>query len=308
MARTNPVIATPLRASFAFMVAALMTVTRADTADGADADAVKRGEYVFNAAGCESCHTDIQGKGPRLAGGVPIKTAFGTFYGPNITPHPERGIGKWTDEQFDRALRHGRDEDGDYLFPVFPYTSFTYMTDADVKDLRSYLATVPPSDAESKPHDIPFPFSWRLLQLGWRWLNFTPGPYVPDKTQTEEWNRGAYLVTALVHCGECHTPRNRLGGLEREQWLAGTVDGPNGHLVPNITPDNQTGIGNWSVEDIVQYLATGLDPNGGDAAREMAEVVLNSTGKLTDADLKAIAVYLKSVKPIRNVVSRRKAD
>ena len=302
MARVISGFATPLAASLVFALAAAMPAMRVSAAD---ADAVKRGEYVFNAAGCESCHTDFQNKGPRLAGGEPIKTEFGTFYGPNITSHRERGIGKWTDEQFDRAVRHGRDEDGDYLFPVFPFTSFTYMTDADVKDLRAYLATVPPSDAVSKPHDISFPFSWRFLQLGWRWLNFKAGPYVPDRTQTEEWNRGAYLAIALVHCGECHTPRGRLGGLERDRWFVGTVDGPGGHLVPNITPDNQTGIGNWSVDDIVQYLATGQDPNGGDAAHEMAEVVQNSTSKLTDADLKAIAVYLKSVKPLRNVVSRK---
>ena len=284
---------------------ATIAIFAASAAQAVDADAVKRGRYVFDAGGCDSCHTDHDNKGAALAGGPAIKTAFGTFYGPNITPDKEHGIGSWSDADFARALRDGIDDDGAHLFPLFPYTSFTNMTDADITDLRAYLATVPPSAAGSKPHEIAFPFNMRILQVGWRWLNFTKGPFVPDKSQSEEWNRGAYLATALVHCGECHTPRNRLGGIERDKWLSGTADGPNGHRVPNITPDKTTGIGNWSVDDIVHYLATGQDPDGDDAAREMAEVIQNSTSKLTDDDLKAIAVYVKSVKPIRNAVKSK---
>jgi mono/diheme cytochrome c family protein len=258
----------------------------------ADEAAVKRGEYIFHAAGCESCHTDRKANGPFLAGGPAIKTDFGTFYGPNITPHPERGIGTWTDAQFDRALRHGRDRDGDYLFPVFPYTSFTFMTDADVKDLRAYLATVPPSDTPSKPNEISFPFSWRFLQLGWRWLNFTEGPYVPDRTQSEEWNRGAYLVTALTHCGECHTPRTLTGGLDRDKWMGGNPDGPDGTNIPNIAGSK------WSEDEIAEYLSSGLTPDGDVAGSLMSDVIEHSTSKLTPEDRKAIAVYVKSLKPV----------
>jgi mono/diheme cytochrome c family protein len=290
----------------AALAAALLFL--APAAARADDGAVKRGEYLFHAAGCESCHTDRKNNGPRLAGGAPIKTEFGTFYGPNITPDPAHGIGKWTDAQFERALRHGRDEDGDFLFPVFPYTSFTYMTEADAKDIRAYLATVPPSAMESKPQDVSFPFSIRVLQLFWRWLNFVPGPYVADKTQSEEWNRGAYLVTALVHCGECHTPRNLTGGLQRDMWMAGNAHGPDGAHIPNITPDPETGIGKWSVDDIVQYLSTGLDPDGDVAGSLMADVVEVSTSKLTDADRHAIAVYIKALKPIRRAPTARHAD
>lgn len=285
----------------AALVAALLLL--APAMGRADEAAVKRGEYVFHAAGCESCHTDRKNKGPLLAGGPPIKTEFGTFYGPNITPDPDQGIGKWTDAQFERALHRGEDDDGDYLFPVFPYTSFTFMTDTDVKDLRAYLATVPPSKIKSKPQNVAFPFSLRFLQVFWRWLNFTPGPFVPDKTQSAEWNRGAYLVIALVHCGECHTPRNMTGGPERDMWMAGNAEGPDGAHIPNITPDPLTGIGKWSVEDITQYLSTGIDPDGDVAGSLMADVVELSTSKLADADRKAIAVYLKSLPPIRNAIA-----
>jgi mono/diheme cytochrome c family protein len=293
---------TDFKGSAALSAALLILATASGRADEA---AVKRGEYVFHAGGCESCHTDIKAKGPRLAGGPAIKTAFGKFYGPNITPHPERGIGKWTQAEFMRALRDGIGPGGAHYFPTFPYTSFTLMTDSDMKDLHAYLATVPPSDVASKPHEIGFPFSLRLLQAGWRQLYFTPGPLVPDKSQSEEWNRGAYLATALTHCGECHTPRTRLGGLDRERWMGGNPSGPDASSAPNITPDGETGIGKWSVDDIAQYLSSGLNPDGDVAGSLMADVVEHSTSKLSDADRKAIAVYIKSLKPIRNAAKSK---
>jgi mono/diheme cytochrome c family protein len=179
------------------------------------------------------------------------------------------------------------------------------MTDADMKDLHAYLVNVPSSDAASKPHEIGLPFSWRLLQVGWRQLYFTPGPFAPDKAQSEEWNRGAYLATALAHCGECHTPRNRLGALDRDRWMAGNPSGPDGSNAPNITPDGETGIGKWSVDDITQYLSSGLNPDGDVAGSLMSDVIERSTSKLTDADRKAIAVYIKSLKPVRSAVKQK---
>jgi len=287
----------------AALVAALLFVPQ--LARAADEASIKRGEYLFNAGGCDSCHTDRKANIPKLAGGPAIKTPFGTFYGPNITPHMERGVGKWSDDDFLRAMRQGIGPDGTHFFPVFPYTSFTNMTDADAKDLRAYLATVPASDRPSKPHDVSFPFNLRILQAGWRALNFMPGPFKPDASKSAEWNRGAYLVTALAHCGECHTPRTRTGGIEHDKWFAGNADGPGGDPIPNITPDKDTGIGGWSEDDIIQYLSLGLTPDGDVAGSLMGEVIEFSTSKLTDADRKAIAVYVKSLPPIRNAVKRQ---
>jgi mono/diheme cytochrome c family protein len=285
------------------IVLAVATAVMCCRAAWADAR-TERGEYLFHAAGCPSCHTD-RADGGALAGGPAIATPFGTFYAPNITPDRKSGIGDWSYDDFRRAMRRGLSPEGEHFFPVFPYTSFTNITDADLADLWAYLRTVPPSDRASREHKIDFPFGRRFLQTFWRWFNFSPGPFRPDPAHSPEWNRGAYLVKALVHCGECHTPRNALGGLEYDEWLSGTPDGPNGHLAPNITPDRETGIGSWSSDDIAQYLATGLDPSGQDAQYEMAEVVIASTGKLNDRDLKAIAAYLKSLPPIRHVVGRR---
>lgn len=265
----------------------------------ADEAAVRRGAYLVMAGGCVACHTDTKKKGPFLAGGGPIKTPFGTFYAPNITPHPEHGIGKWSDRDFVRAMREGVRPDGSHYFPVFPYTSFTNMTDRDVSDLKAYLFSLKPVARPDLNQEIDFPFGWRFLQTFWRWLYFVEGPFVPDPKRTASWNRGAYTVRALAHCGECHTPRTALGGLDRDLWLAGTADGPEGELAPNITPDDETGIGGWSPDDIATYLKTGLTPDGDFAGSLMADVIEHSTSNLTDTDLAAITEYLKSLKPIR---------
>lgn len=286
------------------LCAAFAAILAAANAHAADEAQLKRGEYLFNAAGCTSCHTDEKANGPLLAGGRGLKTPFGVFYAPNITPHPTAGIGKWSDADFIRAMRQGRDDDGDYLFPVFPYTSYTFMTDADLLDLKAYLFSLPPIDRPSRDHDVGFPFNIRLLQIGWRMLNFTPGPLQPDPKASAEVNRGAYLVRAVVHCGECHTSRNLTGGIEAAKWLAGTANGPEGETAPNITPDRETGIGKWSAEDIANYLHDGVDPDGGFAGSLMAEVVKNSSSKLTDADRNAIAAYLKAIPPIANKIRR----
>ena len=270
-------------------------------------DAIARGEYVFNISGCTSCHTDEKNKGPFLGGGVALKTPFGTFYGPNISPDPTAGIGNWSEADFVRALREGKDDDGDHLFPVFPYTSFTKMTDADAKDLWAYLKSVPPVAMPSKPHDVGFPFNIRMSQIGWKLLFFTPGRFQPDPTKSAEVNRGAYLVEALGHCGECHTQRNRLGGLDTDAALAGNTRGPDNHAVPNITPDPDTGIGKWSDADLVDLLKQGMTPDGDFVGGAMAEVVRHSTRKLTDPDIRAVVAYLRSLPPVRNKVEAKKS-
>jgi len=266
-----------------------------------DAGAVQRGEYIFTAAGCTSCHTDEKHKGAFLAGGVALATPFGTFYGPNITPDPTYGIGRWSEADFVRAVREGKGPGGD-LFPVFPFTSFTKMSDADIRDLWAYMKTVPPVATPSKPHDVGFPFNLRFAQVFWKALFFTSGRFQADPNKSAEVNRGAYMVQALSHCGECHTPRNLLGGLQTGMALAGATKGPDGHSVPNITPDGETGIGKWSDGDIADVLKSGMTPDGDFVGGAMAEEVRNTTGKLTEADLHAVVAYLRSLPPIRHKV------
>jgi mono/diheme cytochrome c family protein len=246
------------------------------------------------AAGCADCHTDTKNGGRPYAGGRALTTPFGIFYGPNITPDLDTGIGRWTDAQFLNALREGVRPDGSNFFPVFPYPSFTKITDGDVRAIKAYLIAQPAVRQSNRAHDVAFPFSWRFLLNGWKLLFFSPGPFRPAPDRDEAYNRGAYLVTALAHCGECHTPRNWFGAMESSRFLAGTPHGPDGKAVPNITSDRETGIGKWSDDDIVTLLKDGQTPDFDFVGGAMAEVVKN-TARLTDADRRAIAVFLRSV-------------
>jgi mono/diheme cytochrome c family protein len=196
-------------------------------------------------------------------------------------------------------LRDGVRPDGANYFPVFPYPSFTKIADADARAIKAYLFSLPAVRQANRAHDISFPISWRFLQNGWKLLFFSPSPFRPAPERSETHNRGAYLVTALAHCGECHTPRNWFGAMEPDRFLAGNPDGPDGKTVPNITPDPETGIGNWSEEDITTLLKTGQTPEFDFVGGAMGEVVRN-TSRLDDADRRAIAVYLKSLPPIHS--------
>jgi mono/diheme cytochrome c family protein len=267
--------------------------------------AVQRGEYVFRAAGGCSCHTDAANNGAFMAGGRPIKTPFGSIYSTNITPAPNTGIGKWSDADFLKAMTEGVGPDGTQYFPVFPYTSFTKMTPQDLLDLKAYLFSIPAVEQANKPSGLRPPFGWRLNIRFWKWLYFQPGTFQPDTTQPSEWNRGAYLATALGHCGECHTPRNLLGGRKTHMYYAGAVDGPEGELAPNITPDTATGIGAWSISDVVWLLQTGFKPDGDDTQGLMSELIENGFKHLTEADLQAVAVYLRTLTPIHNKVQAK---
>lgn len=237
-----------------------------------------------------------------LAGGRALETPFGVYYSTNITPDDETGLGRWSDADFVRAMREGLAPDGSHYFPVFPYAAFTGLSDQDLLDLKAYLGTLAPIHRVDRAPDAPFPFSWRLSIAGWNWLNFESRRIEPEPDKSPVWNRGRYLVRAAAHCGECHTPRTLTGGLDRSMDLAGSKDGPEGALAPNITPDVATGIGRWSIADLVWYLDTGIKPDGDDTQGLMSEVIEHGYSMLPESDRKAIATYLKSVPPIENEV------
>lgn len=268
------------------------------------AQPMSKGEAVYRLAGCENCHTDRAHDGPRLAGGRRIATPLGVFYTPNITPDPDTGIGGWSRSDFIRALREGVSPEGENYYPSFPYTSYTRLSDRDLDALWDYLRVQPAVQQANKPHELPWYLDFRPLVSVWKWLYFTPGPYQPDPQKDVPWNRGAYLVQGAGHCGECHTPRDSLGGCVQSTALAGTMDGPEGAVVPNITPDHDTGIGSWSEEDVSQYLAKGMRPDGDFAGDLMAEVIDNGLQYLPEDDLRSIAVYLATRPAVPNAVRK----
>ena len=257
---------------------------------GAAAQDAKRGEYVSKAAGCLGCHTEEKKDATPYAGGRALKTPFGTFFGPNITPHREAGIGAWSEADFLRAMREGRRPDGANLFPAFPYPSFTRMNDADLKDLWAYLRSLPANATPSKPHELGFFYRWRFLVSIWKWFFFTPGPMVADAAKSAVLNRGAYLVQAMGHCGECHTPRNFLGGPKESRFLGGAKLGET--AVPNITP---TRLKKVSDAELKELLRTATTSDGDVLAESMSEVVRNTTSQLTEQDLDAMIAYLRSL-------------
>jgi mono/diheme cytochrome c family protein len=262
-----------------------------DSAPRPDAsDASERGHYVLYAAGCIACHTAEDDGAKPLAGGRALKTDFGTFYPPNITPDEATGIGSWSEEDFAAALTQGVSRDGDALYPAFPYTSYAGMRKEDVSDLFAYLKSVEPVRNEVPDHDLKFPYNIRWGLGLWRKLYFDPKPFVPDPAKSEAWNRGAYLVNHESHCGECHTPRNFMGAMQAGNRLAGGR-GAEGDKIPNIT-QGKSGIGKWSRNALVSFLKSGFLPNGDVVGGSMYDVITDSTSHLTDADREAIAAYL----------------
>src|SRR5690606_23593820 len=265
-------------------LAALLLLPAATAVAADDESPVARGEYLVHAGGCITCHTaDEEGAKP-LAGGRALESPFGTFYAPNITPHVETGIGGWSPE-------------GEHYFPAFPHTSYTGVTREDALAMKAYLFSLEPVRRENQEHELSLLLSSRLAAAAWKRRYFEPGRFTPDPERDAEWNRGAYLVRHLGHCGECHTPRRRFGVLDRERELMGNPDGPDGESVPNITADPEEGIGDWSLSDIEYFLESGMLPDGDFAGSSMADVIEDNTSHLTDADRRAIAVYLKSLVP-----------
>mgnify|MGYP003394046996 CR=1 FL=1 len=268
---------------------ALILLSFASISPTSAAGDARRGAYLAKAGGCVGCHTEDKRSAAPFAGGRALKTPFGTFFGPNITPHLQAGIGRWSEADFARAMRHGRRPDGANYFPAFPYPSYTLISDADLRDLWAYLRTLPPNNRANRPHDLRFPYGWRFLVTAWKWLYFTPGPFASAPGPQPVVVRGAYLVQALGHCGECHTPRNFLGGPIRTRFLAGTRD------APNLTPAR---LKDLSDEELREVLVTGITPNDGPVAEAMDEVVRNTTSQLTPGDLTALIAYLRAVPPL----------
>jgi mono/diheme cytochrome c family protein len=254
-------------------------------------DQIEKGRYLAYIADCYACHT-VPGAGKPFAGARPIETPFGTITTPNITPHLETGIGAWTDEQFDSAVRKGIGRDGRPLYPAMPYPSYTKMSRDDVLAIRAYLATVEPVHNPVQSNTLPFPFNIREAMRAWDALYFKEGEFQPDQSQSAAWNRGAYLVLGPGHCTACHTPKSFLGGDKTADNLRGS--NIQGWFSPDITGDGKQGIGQWSEADIAGYLKTGHNRFTA-ATGPMAEEVTDSTSHYSDSDLSAIAVYLKSL-------------
>jgi mono/diheme cytochrome c family protein len=258
---------------------------------------VERGRYLVHAGGCLTCHTADRDDAIPLAGGRALETPFGTFYAPNLTPDRSTGLGGWSDADLGRALREGVAPDGSYYYPVFPYPSYTGIADADVAAIGAYLRSLRPVRQATPAHDLPWYLSSRLVMFGWNLLNLTAGRFSPDPDRGAEWNRGAYLVRHLGHCGECHSPRTVLGAVDNTRELAGNPAGPDGEKIPDITQDRDSGIGRWSADEIVLFLEYGVLPDGDFAGSSMSDVISDNTAKLTPEDRQAIATYLRSIGP-----------
>ena len=260
-------------------------------AQGTTYSTIERGRYLVNAGDCASCHTAEGGK--PYAGGLAVPTPFGTIYSTNITPDPATGIGKWSEQDFYKAMHDGIRRDGKHLYPAFPYPWFTKVSRADVHAIKAFLDTVTPVRQQNKPTELPWPLSVREVMAGWNKLYFHEGAFKPDPKKSEQWNRGAYLVEGLGHCGACHTDTNLLGAPKTADKLKGGDFGEHWYA-PGLTSNLRDGLGGWSAAEIVEYLKTGANAKSA-AGGPMAEVVKNSTQYLSDVDLNAIAVYLKDV-------------
>ena len=259
---------------------------------------VARGERIFHATGCASCHMAAGAKDAAqlvLSGGQRFASPFGAFLAPNISQDPQHGIGDWTLAELASALTRGVSRTGEHLYPALPYAAYARMQVQDVADLHALLKTLPADPTPSQPHEIGFPFNIRATLGGWKLL-FTGGDWAVPGNLTPTEDRGRYIAEAMAHCGECHTPRNALGGLDKARWLAGAADpsDPTGKArVPNITPAKLT----WSEAEIAYYLTTGFTPDFDSVGSHMAHVVENF-GKLPKEDAEAVAAYLKRVAPV----------
>jgi mono/diheme cytochrome c family protein len=260
------------------------------------ADARARGEYITRMADCEACHTVPGGK--PFAGGRALVLPFGTIYTPNITPDPQTGIGNWSDAQFLRAVHQGISADGTRLYPAFPYASYTMLTDSDVLAIKTYLFSLPAVQHPNQPNTFAFPYNQRWLMAFWSAFFNRDQRFRPIQEMSPEWNRGAYLAEAAAHCGECHTPRNLAQAMnQRRKFAGGAAEGWNAY---NITSDAISGIGDWSVEELTAYLASGHAHGRGAASGPMGEAVDLSLSRLTQSDIAAIVTYVRSIKPIRS--------
>jgi mono/diheme cytochrome c family protein len=262
------------------------------SAQAADPAEVARGEYLARAGDCIACHTVPAGK--LFGGGRPMDTPFGTLYTPNISSDKETGIGKWTSAEFYTMMHTGKSRDGLLLYPAMPFASYTKVTRADSDAIYAYLQATPPIHQPNRAHELRFPFNQRSLLYGWRTLFLREGEYKPDPTQSVEWNRGAYLVEGLGHCTMCHTAINALGGNSPSKRFEGGLIPVQNWYAPSLTSNKEAGLGDWSIQDISDLLQAGVS-NRGAVYGPMAEVVYDSFQYLTDQDIHAVAVYLKTL-------------
>lgn len=273
---------------------------------------LENGRTMYFAGGCASCHAapasskcddpKIKDK-VTLAGGRCLKSPFGTFYVPNISPDPESGIGGWTEAQFITAMKQGISPSGEHYYPAFPYTSYQRMTERDLLDLKAFLDTLPAVKSRVPSHELSFPYNVRMTLAVWKWLFLDGQTFRPDPQKSDLLNRGAYMVEGPGHCGECHTPRNFLGGIRADKKLSGAPNPEGKGIVPNITP-HVTGIAKWSEADIVTALETGLTPSFDTFGGSMVKVQENMA-ELRKRDRAAIAAYLKSLPPIPSSVAKK---
>ncbi|MGY8704995.1 cytochrome c [Bradyrhizobium sp. 18BD] len=271
---------------------AFVAFTTSAQAQDKTSDIIARGEYLARAGDCTACHTAPEGR--LFAGGRAMPTPFGTLYTSNITPDPDTGIGKWSADDFYKTMHSGRFPDGGLIYPAMPFASYTKVTRADSDAIFAYLRSIAPVNQKNKPHELRFPYDNRQLILGWRTLFFSEGEFKPDPTKSAEWNRGAYLVEGLGHCGMCHSPINALGGTSQSDAFKGGLIPMQNWYAPSLTSNREAGLGDWSIKDITDLLQTGVSARGV-VYGPMAEVVHNSLQYLNDADTKAMAVYLKSI-------------
>ncbi len=253
------------------------------------------GKEMFYAGGCASCHaTPGQDDRLKLGGGLGLKSPFGTFYAPNISPDPNDGIGNWSEADFVTAMQKGTSPDGRHYFPAFPYTSYQRMRIEDMRDLFAHIKTLPAVQGKVRDHDLPFPFNVRRTLGGWKFLFLDGRPFQPDPSRSAQWNRGAYLVNGPGHCAECHSPRNPLGGIVARQRFAGGPNPEGEGWVPNIT---QQALGDYSAEDIALLLETGRSPDGEALGGAMIPVIRN-TSQLSEESRAAMAAYVKALPPV----------
>jgi mono/diheme cytochrome c family protein len=280
-------------ASYVFYDSSLHAEDKGPASGPVTAALIERGSYLTDAADCAACHTVPGGK--PFAGGYPFKLPFGTIYSTNITADRETGIGSWSDDDFVRALRRGIAPGGHYLYPAFPYTSFTGMSRADALAIKAYLFSLPPQQVANRKDDLSFPFNQRWGMAFWDLAFLSDRRFTPAPHQSDLVNRGAYLATALAHCAECHTPRNFAFALENNRQFAGGM--VEGWTAYNITPDEQFGIGAWSDAQLASYLSSGHADGRGSAAGPMGQAVQDSLQFLTPEDIAALVAYLRSIRP-----------
>lgn len=289
------IVSAVIAAAVGWVLTAPVRLTEAEIAQLPAGNATA-GENIFWAGGCASCHAAPKAKGEeklKLGGGVELKTPFGTFVAPNISPDPVHGIGAWSVGDFANAMKRGVSPEGEHFYPAFPYASYSRVSDADLVNLFAFIKTLPAVDQSAPDHKLSFPFNIRRGLGLWKLLYLDPSFVVDVSADNQQLLRGRYLVEGLAHCGECHTPRNLIGGPDRGRWLAGGQSAEGNEKIPNITP-HKDGLGAWSAKDIENSLETGFTPEFDSFGSSMADVQSNMA-KLAAEDRAAIAAYLKQI-------------